>query len=246
MKDGLYITAIRLDEEIPKGNYLSSIPVVKNLKELAINKRVTFFVGENGAGKSTLLEAIAVNYGFNAEGGSKNFTFSTRATHSKLYKYITVCKGVSKPRDGFFLRAESLYNVATDIDDLDAGPSLDDYKVVDGYGGKSLHDQSHGESFSAIIQNRFLGGGLYILDEPEAALSPLRQLAFLSRMKELADDRSQFLIATHSPMIMAYPDADIYVLTDEGITLTPYKETEHYRITKEFLDSPERMFRHLF
>ncbi|MDD4125314.1 MAG: AAA family ATPase [Eubacteriales bacterium] len=245
MKNGLYITGIRLDGEIPKENYIAAIPVVKHLKELEINKSVIFLVGENGTGKSTFLEAVAVNYGFNPEGGSRNFTFSTRATHSDLYKYITVCKGISRPKDGFFLRAESLYNVATNIDKLDSEPSFDS-KIIEGYGGRSLHDQSHGESFSAIIHNRFFGNGLYILDEPEAALSPIRQLSLLSKMNELVKEKSQFIIATHSPIIMAYPDADIYVLSEEGITITPYRETEHYRITKEFLDSPERMFRYLF
>lgn len=245
MKDDLYITGIYLDGDIPKGDYVSSLPVVKHLNNLKINKKVTFFVGENGSGKFTLLEAVAINFGFNPEGGSKNFNFATRQTHSDLYKYITLSKGIKKPKDGFFLRAESLYNVATNIDIMDSEPSFDS-KVIEGYGGKSLHNQSHGEGFWTIIQNRFFGNGLYILDEPEAALSPIRQLSFLSRINELVLQNSQFIIATHSPIIMAYPDADIYCLTDEGIKHTSYKETEHYKVTKEFINSPERMFKHLF
>ena len=245
MNDGLYITSIRLEEEIPASDYVSALPVVKNLSELKFDKSVTFLVGENGTGKSTLLEAIAIIFGFNPEGGSKNFSFSTRQTHSNLHKYITLCKGIKKPKDGYFLRSESLYNVATNIDIMDKQPSLDG-KVIEGYGGKSLHRQSHVEGFFAIVQNRFFGSGLYILDEPEAALSPLRQLSFLSRINELVNQDSQFIIATHSPIIMAYPDADIYVLSESGIKPTPYMETEHYKVTRDFMSSPERMFKYLF
>ena len=170
-----YISEIQLDNRLPSDSYLHALPVVKYLSQverLTFSSNVTFFVGENGTGKSTLLEAIAVAYGFNAEGGSKNFTFSTNATHSDLWRHIKVAKrGYAK--DGFFLRAESLYNVATNIDDMDKEPSFDP-RVIEGYGGVSLHEQSHGESFLAVVQNRFFGNGLYILDEPEAALSPMR------------------------------------------------------------------------
>lgn len=241
----LFFQSIRINEPIDYNeSYVFHLPVVKELiklQELKINKKVTFFVGENGTGKSTLLEAIAVAYGFNAEGGTRNFNFASKETHSPLHKYLTIVKGIKKPSDGFFLRAESFYNVATEIDRLD-----NIYPLLSNYGGKSLHNQSHGESFMALILNRFSGNGLYILDEPEAALSPSRQLALLSQINTLAKQNSQFIISTHSPIILAYPDADIYVLSEEGITLTPYEETEHYFITKQFLDNPKRMLRYLF
>ncbi|MDD4716374.1 MAG: AAA family ATPase, partial [Oscillospiraceae bacterium] len=202
--------------------------------------KVTFFVGENGTGKSTLLEAIAVACGFNAEGGTRNFNFATEETHSDLCRYLTVCKGVKRPKDGFFLRAESFYNVASEIDKLDQISPLIDY-----YGGKSLHKQSHGESFMSLVLNRFGGNGIYILDEPEAALSPSRQMTLLAAIDSLVKDDSQFIIATHSPILMAYPDADIFVLTDDDIRLTPYEETEHYTLTKQFLNNPHKMLRYL-
>jgi predicted ATPase len=233
----LYITEIAINEQgINYTEYPYSLPVVRNFKaRLSLRKPVTFFVGENGTGKSTLLEAVAVNYGFNAEGGSKNFNFSTKSTHSSLHEHIRLSRTPTRPEDGYFLRAESFYNVATEVDNLG----------VRGYGGKSLHEQSHGESFLALLSNRFTGNGLYLLDEPEAALSPSRQLTVLSVMHDLVKAQSQFIIATHSPILLSYPNADIYVLTDDGIELTSYKETEHYTLTKNFLDSPERMLKHL-
>jgi predicted ATPase len=239
MLSDLYISRIRLnrpEDPAERDSYVFSLPVVRHLSELALSKRVTFFAGENGTGKSTLLEAIAVNYGFNAEGGSRNFNFSSKATHSPLHRHITLAKGVAKPKDGFFLRAESFYNVATEVERLD---------VQGSYGGISLHDQSHGESFMALILNRFWGNGLYILDEPEAALSPSRQFTLIARIAELVRRKSQFIIATHSPILLAFPDADIFVLSGEGIRLTPYEETEHYILTKRFLDNPERMLKYL-
>jgi predicted ATPase len=232
----LYITEISINEQgINYTEYPYSLPVVRHLERLSLRKPITFFVGENGTGKSTLLEAVAVNYGFNAEGGSKNFNFSTKSTHSSLHEHIRLIKTPTRSEDGYFLRAESFYNVATEVDNLG----------VRGYGGKSLHEQSHGESFLALLSNRFTGNGLYLLDEPEAALSPSRQLTVLSVMHDLVKAQSQFIIATHSPILLSYPNADIYVLTDDGIELTPYKETEHYTLTKNFLDSPERMLKHL-
>lgn len=209
-----------------------------------LDSPVTFLVGENGSGKSTLLEAIAVACGFNAEGGTRNFTFSTRATHSELGEYITVARR-RYPRDGFFLRAESFYNVATNIDEMDEDFSYGP-KVIESYGGVSLHHQSHGESFLALVQNRFGGNGLYLLDEPEAALSPTRQLTLLGEMHQLAERDSQFIVATHSPILMAYPGARIYQLSEDGIEPVQYQETEHYQLTRRFLEDPERMLRYLF
>jgi len=244
--DSVYIKEIRLKKEIYKEeSYIKDLPIVNNLSSLALSSNVTFFVGENGSGKSTLLEAIAVNSGFNAEGGTRNFCFSSRETHSDLYKYITIVKSVRRPNDGFFLRAESFYNVATEIERLDSESSIGS-PVINSYGGKSLHKMSHGESFITLMTNRFSGNGLYILDEPEAALSPLRQMAMLTVINELVKKKSQFIIATHSPILMAYPGADIFVIDDDGIMKTPYKNTDNYIITRKFLENPEKMMDYLF
>ena len=236
----LYISEIALNQSDEKDRsiYPFSLPVVKNLERLKFNKNITFFVGENGTGKSTLLEAIALNFGFNSEGGSRNFNFSTKETHSELHKYISLVKGITRPKDGYFFRAESFYNVATEIENLGNG-------LVSSYGGKSLHEQSHGESFWSLVMERFFGNGLYILDEPEAALSPNRQMALLARLHALEKINSQFIIATHSPILLAYPNAHIYVLTDDEIVLTPYKETDHYFLMKQFINNPEGMLKHL-
>lgn len=239
----LFIKQLGIRAEIPKGNYISGIPAVKNLMQtetLTFRKPVTFFVGENGIGKSTLIEAIAVCAGFNPEGGTVNFNFSTRQSHSDLYKYLLVAKGFRRYRDGFFLRAESFFNVATNIEDMDREPSFSP-PVIESYGGVSLHEQSHGESFLALVENRFGGNGLYILDEPEAALSPTGIMRLICNIDRLVKNGSQFIISTHSPILTAYPDADIYELTESGIELVPYNETEHYRVTKEFINNPEAM-----
>jgi predicted ATPase len=245
IKDNVYIKEIRLKKEICKEeSYVKNLPVVNNLDSLSLSSNVTFFVGENGSGKSTLLEAIAVNSGFNAEGGTRNFNFSSMETHSDLYKYITVVKSVKRPKDGFFLRAESFYNVATEIERLDSEGA--GARVIDSYGGTSLHKMSHGESFITLMANRFGGNGLYILDEPEAALSPLKQMSMLTVINELVKKNSQFIIATHSPILMAYPDADIFVIDDNGITKTTYKKTDNYMLTRKFLENPEKMMHYLF
>lgn len=241
----IYADSVFLRRPLAERSYLNSLPAVNWLKEhrLMLDTPVTFLVGENGSGKSTLLEAIAVSCGFNAEGGTRNFTFSTRATHSELGEYITVAKR-RYPRDGFFLRAESFYNVATNIDEMDEEPSFSP-RLIDSYGGVSLHHQSHGESFLALVQNRFGGEGLYLLDEPEAALSPTRQLTLLGEIHQLVERDSQFIIATHSPILMAYPGARIYELSENGIASVKYRETEHYQLTRRFLEDPERMLRYL-
>ena len=213
---------------------------MRHLDGLDFHPQVTFLVGENGSGKSTLLEAIAICLGFNPEGGTKNFHFSTRASHSELHQYIRLAKGGKRPRDGFFLRAESFFNVATEIENLDSEPSFGP-PVIDSYGGLSLHEQSHGESFLALLISRFRGHGLYLLDEPEAALSPQRQLAVLARLHELVRAGSQFVIATHSPILMAYPDAWIYNLTGGGVELVDYYDTEHYRVMHDFMVDTKRM-----
>ena len=246
MEKPKYISEIIFRDELHHKSYLNTLPMVKYLKEkggIALNSNVTFFVGENGTGKSTLLEAIAVAYGFNAEGGSRNFNFSTNATHSELFKHITLAKR-SYAKDGYFLRAESLYNVATNIEELDKAPSF--YPpIIEGYGGVSLHNQSHGESFLSIVGNRFFGNGLYILDEPEAALSPMRLLTLIAKIESLRKNNSQFIIATHSPILMAIPGAEILEFSGQGIRSVNYKETEHYKVTKAFLDNPEKMLYYL-
>ncbi|CUH97027.1 hypothetical protein P22_3153 [Propionispora sp. 2/2-37] len=211
--------------------YPFSLPIFAEFEELEFDPCVTILVGENGAGKSTLLEAIAVAWGFNPEGGTRNMRFSTQDTHSVLYEYLRLIKGVKKPKDEFFLRAESFYNVATQADHYD----------VSGYYGGSLHSRSHGEAFFATFMNKFKGKGLYLLDEPEAALSPMRQMAILARIHELVKKESQFIIATHSPIIMAYPGAKILQLSDHGIEAIAYEATEHYRVTKQFMNNRESM-----
>ena len=241
-----YISEIIFENSIPQGSYLCNLPVIKYLAantRLSLSSDITFFVGENGTGKSTLLEAIAVAFGFNAEGGSRNFNFSTNETHSELWRYLTLVKR-AKPRDGFFLRAESLYNVATNIDALDRQPGPP-RKIIDSFGGVSLHNQSHGESFLSIVQNRFFGNGLYILDEPEAALSPMRLMTLMAEINSLVKKGSQFIIATHSPILMTLPNAEIMEFSQDGINKVSYRETEHYQITKQFLDNPERMLKYL-
>ena len=222
--------------------YPFSLPAVRSLNKVDFHPNVTFFVGENGSGKSTLLESIAVSLGFNAEGGSKNFRFGTRESHSILHEYLRIAKGYKRPKDGYFLRAESFFNVATEIENLDSEPAASP-PVINSYGGRSLHEQSHGESFLALMTERFGGQGIYILDEPEAALSPQRQLAVLSRMHDLVLDNSQFIIATHSPILMAYPNAIIYMCNKEGVLQVNYKDTEHFQVTRDFLANPERMLK---
>ena len=245
---GPFIRSIALRRELVESfeQYPYSMPAIRSLHSLELHPKVTFFVGENGVGKSTLIEAIAVAAGFNAEGGSKNFSFETRSSESGLHGTLRLTRGFPRERDGFFLRAESVFNVATEIERLDEGGGGP--KVIDQYGGRSLHEQSHGESFMALALHRFRGNGLYILDEPEAALAPSRQLAMLVIIHQLVTEAdSQFIIATHSPILMAYPDATIYHLSAEGGPAPiAYEETEHYRVTRDFLNDRESYFRHLF
>lgn len=245
MKTG-YLCEILFENELPADSYLHALPVVRYLCEhprLAFDADVTFLVGENGTGKSTLLEAIAVACGFNPEGGSRNFSFSTNDTHSVLHTALRVVRR-AYPKDGYFLRAESLYNVATNIEELDKVRGFLP-PLVESYGGKSLHHQSHGESFLSLVQNRLGGNGLYLFDEPEAALSPMRQMTLLAEIDRLVKAGSQLVIATHSPILMAYPGAKILELSEQGIACVAYRDTEHYRMTKQFLDDPERMMKYL-
>ena len=241
-----FVRAVELTGEIPQESYLWDVPAVRHLRKagrLEFTHDVTFLVGENGTGKSTLLEAIAVACGFNAEGGTRNFRFSTKDTHSGLHEALTVVRS-AYPKDGFFLRAESLYNAASYIDALDADLPEEMRISTRLYGG-SLHGKSHGESFLALVQNRFRGQGLYFLDEPEAALSPMRQLTLLAQMDALVKEGAQFIVATHSPILMAFPGAEVLEITENGMRAVPYRETEHYAVTRRFLEAPERMLQYL-
>ncbi|MBI3921177.1 MAG: AAA family ATPase [Armatimonadetes bacterium] len=228
-----HIELIRDDVQNWK-EYPFSIPAVTNLYRLEFHPEVTFLVGENGSGKSTLVEAIAIKSGFNAEGGSKNFTSSHRPSESRLHECLRIARGARREKSGFFLRAETMFNVSTEAEQ---------YSV---YGWDALHDKSHGEAFLWVAMNRFHSNGLYILDEPESALSPQRQLALLGRMYQLVRGGSQFIVSTHSPILMAYPGARILLLDRDGISEIHYKDTEHYAVTRAFLQDPERMLKKLF
>ncbi|KAF0810165.1 hypothetical protein A167_01196 [Alcanivorax sp. S71-1-4] len=236
---------LKRDDIVDFDEYPFCLDAVRDLSSLRLHPSVTYIIGENGSGKSTLLEAIAVAWGFNPEGGTKNFGFGTYVSHSELHKFIRLSRGIKRPKDGFFLRAESFFNVATEIERLDEDP-MGGPPVKTFYGGKSLHAQSHGESFMSLVMNRFGGNGLYILDEPEAALSPTRQMALLARMKQLVGENSQFIIATHSPIVMAYPDAVIYQLGSDGPTVVGYEDTEHYQVTRSFLNNTRSALDALF
>lgn len=235
-----YVKAVRMTPYEGE-SYLAALPVVQWLNragELSLDQDVTFFVGENGTGKSTLLEAIAVACGFNAEGGSKNYAFSTKQTVSELHRSLTVAKAAYE-QDGFFLRAESFYNAASYLEELDAIPAAAP-PLLDGYGGRSLHEQSHGESFLALVQNRFRGHGLYLLDEPEAALSPARQLTLLYEMRWLTERDSQLIVATHSPLLLAFPGAVIYEFSERGVARVSYEACAHVQLTRRFLADPAK------
>jgi predicted ATPase len=240
--DERYIARVTLDPSHDTGRYPFTLPVVRELAGgdgIDFDERVTFLVGDNGTGKSTIIEAIAVASGFNAEGGSTSFRFATRATESSLADYIMIQRGLKRPRTGYFLRAESFYNVATEIERLDLDTS-------DAYGGVSLHERSHGESFLDLVMHRFGPGGLYILDEPEAALSVKGCLALVARIIELADEGSQFIIATHSPVLLSVPGARILQFDEDGrIGQVSFDDAEPVNLTRRFLSDPARYLRYV-
>ena len=223
--------SFRPDVALEFETYPLNIPAVREMEGIEFHPDVTFFVGENGAGKSTVLEAIAVAMGFGPEGGTKNIQRTTTDSVSALHTLLRPSRSAHKPKDGYFLRAESFFNVATYMDEVG---------LLDTYGGRSLHRQSHGEAFMALLVNKLRGNGLYFFDEPEAALSPNRQLAALVAIDELVKKESQFIIATHSPILLAYPRAKILQFDGAGITQVAYEETEHYVVTRDFLNHYER------
>jgi predicted ATPase len=226
--------------------YPLNLPAVHNVESLALDARMTIFVGENGSGKSTLVEGLAVAAGFNSEGGSTNFNFRTQRNVPELAKHLRLIRNATRPRTGFFLRAESFFNVATEIERLDEEQrDLLGSPIGPAYGPRPLHEVSHGESFLALAMNRFGPGGLYILDEPEAALSPTGCFALLRRFHELASESSQFIVATHSPIVMSFPGALIYLLTETGPIQTSWDDLDHVRITREFLNDPAIVLRDL-
>ena len=236
----MYIDRIRIDwDKVSPDSYLTRIPAISLLQELSFRKPVTFFVGENGTGKSTLLEAIAIAYGFNPEGGTLNYNFSTHDNYSELCDALTIAQGAAKGRrGGFFLRAESFYNDSTKAIEYEKelGRPM--------YGDRTLHEQSHGESFLSFIRT-FTRTGLFIMDEPEAALSPQRQLSLFSRIAEMAKEGSQYIIVTHSPILLAMPGADIIGFDDSGIRYLEYEETESYRITEMMINHRDLMISQL-
>jgi len=218
--------------------YPFSVPAIRDLNELALDPGVTFFIGENGSGKSTLVEAIAVAAGFNAEGGSRHARLSTRASESDLHRHLRLVRGTRRPRDGYFLRAESFFNVATYLERLDGGLAP--------YGGRSLHEQSHGESFLTLITKRFGPDSFFVLDEPEAALSLRGVLALMRRMHDLVAQGSQFVVSTHSPVLLGYPEATIYALSENGIAERTYEDADVVELTRSFLKDRDAFLRHLF
>jgi len=243
--DAIKITAPSLES---KPEYPFTLPIIQNFKKIRFSSQVTFFVGENGTGKSTFLEAVAHHVGLGPEGGSKNISFKTSIdqVYSGVQKFADTMtlSWRQKPKDAYFFRAESFHNVANFIDMLERECGGNAYKA---YGGKSLHSQSHGESFFSFFKHRMGKGGFFVLDEPEAALSPLRQLALLSIIKDLCKhSNTQFIIATHSPILLAYPHAKIYSFDGNALEKISYTETQPYQITKEFLADPSRYFKNLF
>lgn len=225
---------LRRDKPLDFGAYPLCIPAIARLERLNFHPSVTFFVGENGSGKSTLVEAIAIRAGFNPEGGTKNFRTALRPSESALQNHVRLARGARRESSGFFLRAETMFNVSTEAEQYAS------------YGWADLHEMSHGEAFLWVAVNKFRASGLFILDEPEAALSPQRQLALLVRLHQLVRGGSQFIISTHSPILLAYPNATIFLLDGDGIHPTRYEDTEHYAVTRAFLQDPEARLRQLF
>lgn len=225
---------LQRDEVASWNEHPFDVPAIRSLNRLDLSAPVTFLVGENGSGKSTLIEAIAQTAGFGGAGGTKNFRPTHRESESCLPKYLRLARGARRESGGFFLRAETMFNVSTEAEQF-----LD-------YGWTNLHEMSHGEAFLWVAKHKFKDGGLFILDEPEAALSPQRQLALMLRIRQLLNAGSQFVISTHSPILLAYPGAVIYHLSEEGVHRVRYEDTEHYAVTRAFLQDPAARLATLF
>lgn len=234
-------TELMKDQIDDENMYPFNLPIVNILDKIEFHPNVTFLTWDNWTGKSTLLEAIAIEYGFNPEWGSRNTNFSTQDSHSSLSSIVRTAKGIKRPKDSYFLRAESFYNLATNIDEIEK----EYWWMYDFYWSKSLHEQSHGESFFSLFKHRLSWKGLYIFDEPEAALSPEKQLALLVRMNELVNDDSQFIIVTHSPIILSYPKAKILQISKEWLEEVKYKDSNNYQLYKMFIDNPDNMINKL-
>ncbi len=236
MRNSLLINGVLIDwNKIGRDSYLRGITAISGVDEISLKKPITFFVGENGSGKSTLLEAIAIAYGFNPEGGTRNYAFSTYDSHSELCNAIRLKRGVRRAGYGYFLRAESFYNVATKEMDYADGdhPSL------------RFHERSHGESFLTLAQNSFKPNGIYLLDEPEAALSPQRQLTLLMEIDRCAKEGSQFIIVTHSPILLGMPGAEILSFDDGAVHPCAYEETDSYQVTSMFINHRDLILKRL-
>ncbi len=232
MMNNNFIREIRIDwNGISENSYLQDIRSLRSTDCICFSSPVTFFAGENGSGKSTLLEAIAIAAGFNPEGGSKNYIFSTYDSHSELHDALTVIRGTRREQWGFFLRAESFYNVATMEEEYSIGAKTPPLE---------LHKMSHGQSFMKLISEKFTSG-LFILDEPEAALSPAKQLELIAMMQMCVENGSQFIVASHSPILLGYPEADIIDFDKEGLPRISYEDTDSYVITKSFVNSREKI-----
>jgi predicted ATPase len=236
-----FVHAVRLRpwriDQAELRDYTDDLPGLAASARIELHPRVTFFVGENGSGKSTLVEAIAVASKLNPEGGGhvQQFNFATRSSHSNLHRRLELERSALRPRNAFFLRAESVFNLATAVEGVEMQNVFQ----------RPLHEQSHGESFLDIAVNRLGPRGFYVFDEPEAALSVHGQLALMRRMHELVAEHSQFLIATHSPILVGYPDAAILELGEHGIRPVSYDETQQVELTRSFLADPSRFLRHL-
>lgn len=234
--NNLFIQGVLFEwNEIEPNSYIRDIKSLRDVEKIEFQSPVSLFVGENGTGKSTLLEAIAVAHGFNPEGGTKNYVFSTYDSHSELCDAIRIAKGYRKEKWGYFLRAESFYNVATQEEkyaDI-AHPSM------------QYHKKSHGESFLDLAQDNIKPNGLYLLDEPEAALSPQRQLTLLTQIYKCANDGAQFIIATHSPILLGIPNAQIFCFDNGKIHTCTYEETDSYKITEMFINNRQSLLQKL-
>ena len=237
MKTELFLQKATIDwEKIDEDSYLRDIPAIRKMKSLSFHKPVTYFVGENGSGKSTMLEALAIASGFNPEGGTKNYSFSTYDSHSELCDALRLTRSLRRASWGYFFRAESFYNVATKEEEYSKGPG-----GIPHY----YHEKSHGESFFALAKDNFSPNGLYFLDEPEAALSPQRQLAYLREIYLCAKKGAQFIIVTHSPILLGLPDAEILVFDDNKPHPCAYEQTDSYSVTSLFINHRERVLRDL-